>query len=207
LPAQGTGRSAPTGDFLISNPTEARDPRPSLLLMLSRTKGLALNVHRICLEPCGWNLHRTASSLTPRLQRQSLSSSAFAMSLIRHPPDGRTAPPFQPHEPRGSCEHFHTSSICFASPPDDVAASQALSDPSRPDLFYHLVGPPSPLSSSRPVFAVSFLSAPPTTPESSTILGWLPATTDAHAQQHVGLSDFKENREFATSKPMRLSGS
>ncbi|KAL0578539.1 hypothetical protein V5O48_003440 [Marasmius crinis-equi] len=65
----------------------------------------------------------------------------------------------------------------------------SLNDPSRPDLFYHLVqtSPEAP-----PLFAVSFLSRPPPSPESSTIVGWLPADEGA------GLNDFKENPKFRT---------
>ena len=67
-------------------------------------------------------------------------------------------------------------------------------DPNRPDLFYHLVAPPTPLSSSRPVFAVSLLEAPPPSSTSSTILGWLPAEAEGESEG-AGLNDFKENCE------------
>ncbi|ESK83910.1 hypothetical protein Moror_7570 [Moniliophthora roreri MCA 2997] len=66
-------------------------------------------------------------------------------------------------------------------------------DPSRPDLFYHLVTPPtSPtsLSATSPVFAVSFLPTPPPTSDSSTIIGWVPAGEES------GLNDFVENPKF-----------
>ncbi|ETW77269.1 hypothetical protein HETIRDRAFT_241563, partial [Heterobasidion irregulare TC 32-1] len=70
-------------------------------------------------------------------------------------------------------------------------------DPNRPDLFYHLVAPPTPLSSSRPVFAVSLLEAPPPSSTSSTILGWLPAEAEGESEG-AGLNDFKENSQFRT---------
>ena len=74
----------------------------------------------------------------------------------------------------------------------------ATSDPSRPDLFYHLVSVPHPVdpSVSTPAYAVSFLSTPPPSSKSATIIGWLPAialgavTGDVEA----GLNDFMENR-------------
>ena len=82
-------------------------------------------------------------------------------------------------------------------------------DPNRPDLFYHVVNPPTPLSKSLPAFAVSFLHHSPPRVDSSTILGWLPAETymtDSpdtpgmnHAHQNkgtsAGLRDFVGNRK------------
>ena len=79
-----------------------------------------------------------------------------------------------------------------------------LADPSRLDLFYHLL--PLPLepepSQSIPVYALSFLSAPPPSPRSATILGWLPAVTDAASEDvDAGLNDFVENRVYTRSIP------
>ena len=65
-------------------------------------------------------------------------------------------------------------------------------DPDRPDLFYHLVDPPSALSRSHPVFALSFLSDPLPTSDSCAVIGWLPAAAEAEAQE-AGLNDFREN--------------
>lgn len=63
-------------------------------------------------------------------------------------------------------------------------------DPSRPDLFYHLLDDPNPS-----VYALSFLSSPPLSPRSATILGWLPAVTEATTEDvDAGLNDFVENR-------------
>ncbi|KAF8128712.1 hypothetical protein EV363DRAFT_1170074 [Boletus edulis] len=70
-----------------------------------------------------------------------------------------------------------------------------LADPSRPDLFYHLL-PPDP-SQSVPVYALSFLPSPPPSPRSATILGWLPAVTEAATEDvDAGLNDFIENSRF-----------
>lgn len=83
-------------------------------------------------------------------------------------------------------------------------------DPNRADLFYHFVYPPTPLSQSLPAFAVSFLNATPASPDSETVIGWLPAQTyltdtpdvpgSRQPQQPrettAGLHDFVPNREF-----------
>ncbi|KAH7904705.1 hypothetical protein BJ138DRAFT_1166100 [Hygrophoropsis aurantiaca] len=72
--------------------------------------------------------------------------------------------------------------------------ASVISDPNRPDLFYHLVSLPS---SSSPAYALSFLKEPPPTPDSSTIIGWLPAETEGNGQdQEAGLNDFQENPKF-----------
>ncbi|KAJ7075110.1 hypothetical protein B0H15DRAFT_867888 [Mycena belliarum] len=70
----------------------------------------------------------------------------------------------------------------------------SFADPSRPDLHYHLVDPPTPLSSSVPAFALSFLSNLPSA-TSTTVLGWLPAQT-AGNDEVAGLNDFIENPNF-----------
>lgn len=83
------------------------------------------------------------------------------------------------------------------------SSSQApFADPSRPDLFYHLLPLPREPdhSQSIPVYALSFLPAPPPSPRSATILGWLPAVTEAGSQDvDAGLNDFVENRAFTLS--------
>jgi hypothetical protein len=73
------------------------------------------------------------------------------------------------------------------------AESISFADPSRPDLFYHLIPPPSPYSSKVPAFALSFLHTPPLSRDSSTVIGWLPASTEGQ-EDEAGLNDFKENR-------------
>ncbi|KAF9255249.1 hypothetical protein L218DRAFT_967481, partial [Marasmius fiardii PR-910] len=110
---------------------------------------------------------------------------------------------------RSLVTHFHNNSPSLSAPVSRVLflerpsttrvystnqASQppgqettSFPDPSRPDLFYHLV---QVSTSSYPSFAVSFLPTPPPSPESETIIGWLPADEGA------GLNDFKENSKF-----------
>ena len=68
-----------------------------------------------------------------------------------------------------------------------------VTDPTRPDLFYHLVAPPTPLSVHAPAYALSFLGTAPAAPDASAVIGWLPAQA-AGAGEEAGLNDFKENR-------------
>ncbi|KAJ7507215.1 hypothetical protein B0H11DRAFT_1705976 [Mycena galericulata] len=75
-----------------------------------------------------------------------------------------------------------------------VPPSTSFSDPTRPDLHYHLVDPPTPLSSRLPAFALSFLPNRPSN-GSSTVIGWLPAATTANDDE-AGLNDFVENPKF-----------
>jgi len=71
----------------------------------------------------------------------------------------------------------------------------SFADPNRLDLFYHLIPPPSPYSSNVPAFALSFLPTPPSSGDSSTIIGWLPASSEGQ-EGEAGLNDFKENPKF-----------
>ncbi|KAF9051817.1 hypothetical protein BJ165DRAFT_1340226 [Panaeolus papilionaceus] len=67
-------------------------------------------------------------------------------------------------------------------------------DPNRPDLYYHFVNPPTPLSSTLPVFALSFLGTTPPSADSSTVIGWLPAQT--YRETQATLQDFVPNPKF-----------
>ena len=111
------------------------------------------------------------------------------LTLASHVERERLAPP---HSPR----HF-TSSPVRALPSNgaspEIPTNTTFEDPSRKGLFYHLVPPPTPLSATRPVFAVSLLADTPPSPESSTVLGWLPAETPGD-DCNAGLNDFVENR-------------
>ncbi|GAV99529.1 hypothetical protein LENED_000990 [Lentinula edodes] len=82
------------------------------------------------------------------------------------------------------------------STPGHDLPSGSFVDHTRPDLFYHLLEPPTPLSPDVPVYALSFLPSAPPVPNSATIIGWLPASTESQTEQDAGLNDFKENIKF-----------
>ncbi|KAI0324572.1 hypothetical protein GY45DRAFT_1288675 [Cubamyces sp. BRFM 1775] len=91
-----------------------------------------------------------------------------------------------------------TSCRCYSSGsqtnnPDVGRAVQSFADPDRPDLFYHLFPAPTSISSSTPVFALSFLSEPPPSVLSCSVIGWLPASGEG---EQAGLNDFVENELF-----------
>ncbi|KAN0139300.1 hypothetical protein V8E53_002801 [Lactarius tabidus] len=90
-----------------------------------------------------------------------------------------------------SIQHFSST----RSLKDQSRQTTTFEDPSRKGLFYHLVSPPTPLSDTRPVFAVSLLADPPPFSESSTVLGWLPAETPG-GDHEAGLNDFVQNSRF-----------
>ena len=90
-----------------------------------------------------------------------------------------------------SFRRFTTARVLSSDgPPPQITSFE---DPSRRGLFYHLVPPPTPLSDSRPAFAVSLLAHPPPSSQSTTVLGWLPAETPGD-DRDAGLNDFVENR-------------
>lgn len=81
-----------------------------------------------------------------------------------------------------------------------TAKPVVLTDPDRPDMFYHLLEPPTHVSRTQPVFGVSFVDILPTgasRAESSRIVGYLPTGGPGVEGEgdEAGLNDFKENRE------------
>ncbi len=96
-----------------------------------------------------------------------------------------------PHSPRHHRQF--TSSPPSSGPSPEIPTSTTFEDPSRKGLFYHLVPPPTPLSDTRSVFALSLLADAPPSSESRTVLGWLPAETPGD-DRDAGLNDFVENR-------------
>lgn len=82
---------------------------------------------------------------------------------------------------------------CYSAHSTFEDTPSPLTDPTRPDLFYHFVSPPNPLSAHLPAYALSFLGTPPRTPDASAVIGWLPAQSGGEGQE-AGLNDFKENR-------------
>ncbi|KAI8989112.1 hypothetical protein BD414DRAFT_439655 [Trametes punicea] len=127
-------------------------------------------------RPCSSPVTRTANfvALPPFSRRPS--SRLFTIS--------RTQPPLLTR-PYSSTPH--------PEPPESGRAVQSFPDPDRPDLFYHLFPAPTSISSSVPVFALSFLSEPPPSVLSSAVVGWLPAHGEGG---QAGLNDFVENERF-----------
>ena len=84
------------------------------------------------------------------------------------------------------------SSKATAKPNSDV-----LTDPERPDLFYHLFEAPSTVSTKNHVFGLSFLKTLKSKEEvrSPRIIGYLPASEGGYLVE-AGLNDFRENRKL-----------
>jgi hypothetical protein len=72
-----------------------------------------------------------------------------------------------------------------------IDQGSSFSDPTRPDLYYHLLHPPNPLSKNQPAFGLSFLPSAPQKAESPSIIGYLPAVAEEGGES--GLNDFQEN--------------
>jgi hypothetical protein len=85
------------------------------------------------------------------------------------------------------------------------SSEESFPDPTRSDVFYHLFSSPSSISP-LPVYALSFLSTPPPSVNSCTIIGWLPAAVEREGQE-AGLGDFKENSKFTAVRPCRTHAS
>ena len=141
---------------------------------------------------------RTQSRLPPRPPPLPAATPALAGSHGQH---GRLG--LAPSSSSFSIRRFFITSTRVLSAVSDgpspsstsssAATTTSFEDPSRTGLFYHLVPPPTPLSDSRPAFALSLLADPPPSSESSTVLGWLPAETPGD-DRVAGLNDFVENR-------------
>ncbi|KAI0752739.1 hypothetical protein C8Q80DRAFT_472435 [Daedaleopsis nitida] len=109
-----------------------------------------------------------------------------------------TAVPIASHIRLPRSEYFclkpdHRSARSYTTPSSGGDAAESFPDPDRPDLFYHLYTPPTALSSTTPVFALSFLATPPPSLLSSSVVGWLPASGEGEG---AGLNDFVENERF-----------
>lgn len=153
-------------------------------------------------------LPKIVSRFTSRQHLTPLRTSVRCLALAAHQPITlrSTNPPRPPplHSARVLPTHLHSSSLFWRQQSTQVptnqgnqgqsqGAVQSFPDPDRPDLFYHLFAPPTALSSTMPVFALSFLASPPSSILSSTILGWLPASGEGDG---AGLNDFVENGEL-----------
>ncbi|KAF8653688.1 hypothetical protein AX16_003838 [Volvariella volvacea WC 439] len=168
------------------------------ILILSNTPPRALPTHTRTLFTLPIPLHLTRSGSLPAFNTRHARTQKVLFSSTSSPKVLQGTHPIQSHNPN------------LDGPPP---SSTSFSDPSRPDLFYHLLEPPTPLpasSSHLPAFAISFLPGSPPRKDSKTIIGWLPAQTSAAAQsEHMegslpeeveaegaGLNDFRENPRF-----------
>jgi len=74
---------------------------------------------------------------------------------------------------------------------------RVLTHPSRPDLFYHLLDPPTPISLDEPAYAMSFLEELDDLAAKSaagSVLGWIPARKAETGM--TGWEEFGENPAF-----------
>jgi hypothetical protein len=68
-------------------------------------------------------------------------------------------------------------------------------DPHRPDLFYHLLNPPTPFAHTLPAFGLSFLYDRPPSVDATDIIGWLPAQIAESASDSEAHTDVEEGHE------------
>lgn len=126
------------------------------------------------------------------LLRTVLPSSSSQVSPAHHRPALLSAPTSAVNNVRKSTRRFTSQSKTVVFP-----------DPVRPDLFYHLLDPPTPIANTIPAYGVSFLYERPPSMDSTEIIGWLPAhisesATDSEAHINEDEDDmhgFHENRE------------
>ncbi|KAI0672292.1 hypothetical protein C8Q78DRAFT_740552 [Trametes maxima] len=142
---------------------------------------------------------RTFSSLrlslpkpTARAPRLCRSPTARAANIAQRTPARSLHSP----SPAPRTEFYYNRRLYSSDTSREPAvgtAVQSFPDPDRPDLFYHLFPAPTSISSSAPVFAISFLSEAPPSVLSSAVVGWLPASGQG---EEAGLNDFVENERF-----------
>ncbi|KAI0657512.1 hypothetical protein C8Q70DRAFT_1001854 [Cubamyces menziesii] len=131
-----------------------------------------------------------ARARIPRIAgSSSLHTASFPLKSFARSLSTRTS---LPHLPLSTACRYYTSGS-QTSHPEVGRAVQSFADPDRPDLFYHLFPAPTSISSSTPVFALSFLSEPPPSVLSCSVIGWLPASGEG---EQAGLNDFVENELF-----------
>jgi hypothetical protein len=150
---------------------------------------------------------------TSRCPRSSLVSwlSSHRLPHSTKSPVGRHFS--QIHNVKRTPKHRPTQHLFHTSPPARNSDSPIVfADPDRPDLFYHLLEPPTHISRTRPVYGLSFFDSLESSPEvskaqSPKVIGYLPAAVNAQTATvqdngdsvEAGLNDFKENCEFLWS--------
>ncbi|CCM03059.1 uncharacterized protein FIBRA_05179 [Fibroporia radiculosa] len=172
VPASSTPRH-----HFVTNPHDGQ----TSMLACTRLRGAASS--RLYTLQCSYAAAR------PALGRLQFTYSSCLFSTAHRPP---RPPASSRYALAGSPVYARTRSFVSArSEPEPTC----FPDPERPDLFYHLFEPPTPVSSSVPVFALSFLEQRPASAQSPAVIGWLPASSSADADS-AGLNDFVENPSF-----------
>ncbi|KAF8155932.1 hypothetical protein B0H34DRAFT_514537 [Crassisporium funariophilum] len=169
--------------------------------VLKRSSNLALSSAQRLVSTSSSVCRRELASKSFRDSRLSRNPANYCVQFHRQSHTLCLSPAF-PHKQKSRCYSSRSQVTDIVFP-----------DPNRPDLFYHFVNPPTPLSRrTLPAFALSFLEHTPPSVDSPTVLGWLPAQTymtdtpgtsgpeDAHQQREAsaGLHDFVENPKFVT---------
>lgn len=138
-----------------------------------------LAVPRVVLQPKYLRQTGSARALTSYSWQPERALHAFR----------RAAPPERRHTCQRTLRTQELQRTRFIS--STLSTSKIFSDPDRPDLFYHLIQPPNPVSSSNPVYAVTFISTELSHPDSKAVMGWVPAGIEGE----VSLIGFRENGE------------
>ena len=153
---------------------------PRATLKAFKTTKLHSNGFKLSLLDC--NRLRCTIPLQTALRFSSSSSSTASRPPLRLSSFRPSIPRFLPAT---TARTLTTTTHSQAN-----TAAESFPDPDRPDLFYHLFLPPTSLSSTTPVFALSFLPDPPPSLLSASVIGWLPASGEGDG---AGLNDFVEN--------------
>lgn len=131
----------------------------------------------------------TTSSRAICFARRSVMSTALRRNHVLREP---ARPPSRPHptQPTHLCRTRTTlgqATRSYSSSPHTPVA-----DPDRPELFYHLFDPPTPVSHAVPVYALSFVGEVLPSASSCAVIGWLPAIAVSESEE-AGLNDFVPN--------------
>ncbi|CDO77436.1 hypothetical protein BN946_scf184857.g43 [Trametes cinnabarina] len=134
-------------------------------------------------------MHAMSSRVACALRTSASRTAGISLSSLSRYLCARTTLAQSKH---GAHIRFHSSNS-GREPSEGGTVVHSFADPDRPDLFYHLFAAPTSISSSTPVFALSFLSEPPPSVVSAAVIGWLPASGEG---EQAGLNDFVENERF-----------
>ncbi|KAJ3576803.1 hypothetical protein NP233_g180 [Leucocoprinus birnbaumii] len=130
----------------------------------------------------------------PTIQNRTLSCRVFSRFIST----SRSATSFLYSRLTSPTIPTHSTQLRFNS--SIPHTSQSFPDPSRSDLFYHIVQAPTPISKTLPAYALSFFPQQPPSSASTTIIGWLPAQENlslpTSSGGNVTLADFVANPAF-----------